>query len=145
MAPRLLCSDGPPIMTIPFSKPITVKPDTTVRELVRLMKEKDMSSAVVIDDTGRLLGVVTDRVLVEKIVFEEKPYNTKVMDIMIKDPLTGKASWSIAKALEAMAAIGVRHLVIVDDENKPIGILSLRDLVRHMIEDVDVQELPASD
>ncbi len=141
MAPRLICSEGPPIMTIPLLKPLIVKPNDKVSDVAKEMKKRDISIAIVLDGEGRLIGTLSDRDIVTKIVAEGKPLDTPVSEALNRDPLKGRPTWSLAKALEAMAAIGARHMVVLDDDGKPIGVLNIKDLVRHIIEDVDVQEL----
>jgi CBS domain-containing protein len=145
MAPRLICSEGPPIMTIPLIKPLIVKPDDEIIEVAKKMKENDASTAVILDDSGKVVGVVSDRDIVTKLVAEGKPYTTKVDEIMDRDPLIGRTTWTLAKALEAMAAVGVRHMIVVDEHETLVGILSIKDLVQHIIEEIDIHELVAAE
>jgi CBS domain-containing protein len=141
MSPRLLCSDGPPIMTIPLIKPLVVKLNDKVSDVAKEMKKRDISIALVLDDEGKLIGTLSDRDIVTKIVAEGRPVDTPVSVALNRDPLKGRPTWSLGKALEAMAAIGARHMVVIDDDGKPLGVLNIKDLVRHIIEDIDVQEL----
>jgi len=145
MAPKLICSEGPPIMTIPLNKPLVVNPENEIANVARLMKEKDTSIAIVLEDSNKIVGAVSDRDIVTKLVAEGKPYNTKVKEIMNTEPLIGRTTWMLAKALEAMAAIGVRHMIVVDEHEDPVGVLNIKDLVRQILEDVDVHELAAAE
>jgi CBS domain-containing protein len=109
-----------------------VEETTSVREAARKMREKNVSSLLVVDTSGIPVGLVTERDIVRKFCINDVSTHTVTSkDIMSSPLLTISVSSSISSAAEIMLKNNVRHLLIVDDGNKPIGIITPLDFVRH--------------
>ncbi len=108
--------------------PVVINPESTAIEAARVMKEIGVSALPVVDIDGRLKGIVTERDFVWKIIAEEKPYNTPISEIMTKDLVVIGENETIRDALRLMNRFKVRHLPVIDEKGRLIGILSLRDI-----------------
>ncbi|WP_425045734.1 KpsF/GutQ family sugar-phosphate isomerase [Primorskyibacter sp. S87] len=104
-----------------------VKSDTPMSETLIEMTSKGFGIAAVVDTEGRLTGIVTDGDLRRNMA------NLMTHDagkVATQNPITARADDLAAQALAVMNQRKITVLVIVDDENKPIGILHLHDLLR---------------
>ena len=91
-----------------------------------------MSSLLVVDTSGIPVGLVTERDIVRKFCINDVSTQTLTnKDIMSSPLLTISVSSSISTAADMMLKNNVRHLLIVDDGYKPIGIITPLDFVRH--------------
>ncbi|MEM3404121.1 MAG: CBS domain-containing protein [Nitrososphaeria archaeon] len=105
---------------------VTAKPDTSVKEIAKTMLEKRISSIVIVGDGGKLRGIVTKADLEAWYAHEEKGAYI-VFDFMTKKPVTVRPSHSIFIATSLMSKHNISRLVVVDNENKPIGVITLTD------------------
>ena len=113
-------------------QPVTVRPDTTVREAIQIMLGRDLGALLVVGPDGGLLGIFSERDLLTKVAGMHEPYaELPVREFMTPNPETVTATDTLAFALHKMDVGGYRHLPVVAD-GRPVGILSVRDLVRHL-------------
>jgi CBS domain-containing protein len=104
------------------------KSSNNVREVAKLMSDKNVGAVAVLD-SGRLVGIFSERDLMKRVVAAGlDPSRTKVADVMTKELVVGRPEDDINDALQKMHSIGCRHLPIVDSGNL-IGMISLRDLL----------------
>jgi len=109
-----------------------VEETTSVREAARKMREKNVSSLLVVDTSGIPVGLVTERDIVRKFFINDvSAYTLTSKDIMSSPLIAISVSSSISTAADMMLKNNVRHLLIVDDGDKPIGIITPLDFVRH--------------
>ena len=107
---------------------------TSVMEAARKMKEKNVSSLVVVDNEKRPLGIVTERDLVRKACVNDiRTSVINVNEIMSSPIITIDSSSSASEAVDMMVQKNVRHLLVVDKKNnnsinKPVGIITPLDL-----------------
>lgn len=107
--------------------PVTVEPLTSVTEVARIMRDRDLG-AVLVTDGDRLRGLVTDRDLVIRSVADGgDPEQTTVAAACSDELLTVRSDDELGHAVEVMREHAVRRLPVVD-EGRPVGILSLGDL-----------------
>lgn len=111
---------------------IYVYPFHTVREAAAIMVEKNVGSVVVIDEAGRLMGIVTRTDILRHVVAKGlNPDNVKVGDIMTRNPLYVLADTPLEEAARLMGSRGIGHLPVLDPKTfKPIGMISKRDILR---------------
>lgn len=108
---------------------ITVKPSTTIRDAVKIMAEANVGSVLIVNEQGKLIGIFTERDLV-RIVAREIDLGTPIENVMTKKLITATQDEGLASVVYKMIDHGIRHIPIVDNSGKPIGILSIRDLLR---------------
>lgn len=108
---------------------VTMPRNAPVSDAARAMKTSDIGTVIVEEDGGKLFGVVTDRDIVVRAIAEDcDPHRTQVGDICSKSLVTLKPTDSVDEAVRRMKENAVRRLPVVDDKEKPIGIVSLGDL-----------------
>jgi CBS domain-containing protein len=118
----------------------TVSPETTVMESVKLMNDQKVGAVAVIKN-GTLHGIFTERDLMIRVVLQDKdPKATKVVDVMTEKPISVHADIHMGEALRIMTEHHFRHLPVVDEKNKVLGLLSIRNLL-HIRVDKLSQEL----
>jgi len=106
---------------------------TSLMEAARKMKEKNVSSLVVVDKEKRPLGIVTERDLVRKACVNDiRTSAINVNELMSSPIITIDSSSSALEAVDIMVQNNVRHLLVVDKNNnsinKPVGIITPLDL-----------------
>ena len=106
---------------------------TPVMEAARKMKEKNVSSLVVVDNEKRPPGIVTERDLVRKACVNDIRTSAINVNEIISSPIiTIDSSSSASEAVDMMVQKNVRHLLVVDKKNnninKPVGIITPLDL-----------------
>jgi CBS domain-containing protein len=111
--------------------PISIHADATVRDAIRMMVEKRIG-CLLVEDRGQLTGVFTERDVLNKIALERSALDSPVSSFMTRSPATITARDSIAYALHAMDVGGYRHIPVVTDNRRPIGIVSVRDILRFL-------------
>jgi CBS domain-containing protein len=112
---------------------VTANPETTAAQAARLMREHHVGSLVVVDadvDSGRPLGIVTDRDLVLAVMAEElDPSLFTVGDLMTTDLALATADGGLMLAVNTLRERRLRRLIVVDDAGRVVGLLTLEDLL----------------
>jgi signal-transduction protein with cAMP-binding, CBS, and nucleotidyltransferase domain len=93
------------------------------------MVEKGTGAALVNDDERPVPCIVTERDLLNSIGHGEDPDTELVAEHMSEGVVAASPDWSLEHAASEMSTRGIRHLVVFED-GEPIGILSIRDIVR---------------
>lgn len=123
-----------PIRMLPFAPPLCVTRETSVAEAIRLMQEHHVG-CVLVQEAGRLVGIFTERDVLNKVAGStHDPAQTPVEMVMTADPEALPGDASISFALNLMSDGGFRHLPLVDEEDRPIGMLSVRHVVNYLAE-----------
>ncbi len=105
-----------------------VKSSDIVRDVAKIMSSKNVGAVAVLD-SGRLVGIFSERDLMKRVVAAGlNPEQTQVGKVMTEDLVVGSPKDDINDALQKMHSIGCRHLPIVDGGNL-VGMISLRDLL----------------
>jgi CBS domain-containing protein len=107
---------------------LAVEPSDTIGEAAQKMVEAGVSS-VAVSDYGRLIGILTERDLTRAVAGRTHSSEARVREWMTPEPITVTESTPAEEAATLMFEHGFRHLPVVDDE-RTIGIVSMRDLAR---------------
>lgn len=100
----------------------------TVRDVARRMSERNIGAVAVLD-SGKLVGVFSERDLMKRVVAEGlNPEKTLIDKVMTRDLVVGKPDDDLDSALQKMHAVGCRHLPVVE-RGSLVGMISLRDLL----------------
>ena len=136
-------AEGPPALSAEvFQRPIEqlfskralgVDVGATVGEAVALMRDKGYGSVVVTRD-GKLAGIFTERDLMTRVIgtipdFEKTP----IADVMTANPVSLRKEDAIIHVAHHMHVGGYRHLPIVDENDVPVSIVSIKDVVRYIM------------
>jgi CBS domain-containing protein len=109
---------------------LMVGPDHTLREAAALMARLSVGAAVVLDTDSEGPGIITERDLLHSVAAGQDPNREVVRDHVTQQAIIATGESSLHEAAEAMIRGGFRHLIIVDDTTEPVGMLSIRDIVR---------------
>jgi CBS domain-containing protein len=105
----------------------------SVLEAAKYLREKQVRSAGVVDSTGKLIGVVSQSDISDKVAAENKcPAWSNVTEIMSRDLVTVTPEVSFDDCLRLMEQNGVYHLLILGEGHKYLGMLSVSDLLKVM-------------
>jgi predicted transcriptional regulator len=110
----------------------STSPDASVYEALKLMAEKNIASLVVLED-GKPIGIMSERLYAREIVLKGRTsVGTVVRQIMSTRVLYARPNQSVQECMAVMAAKGVRHLPVLQNEELA-GIVSIGDLVKSVI------------
>lgn len=114
-----------------------VSPRDSIEQAVRTMVGCRTGFALVMDgDNGaaRLIGIFTERDFVNRVVAAGVDVSTPVEKVMTPGPKVVRASGTVQSAVEMMESGGYRHLPVVGEQGEPVGVLSVKDVVRYLVE-----------
>jgi len=102
----------------------------TVLAAAKLMVQHNIGLLVVTDvaPNGNLVGVISERDIM-RMIASGRTLGALVNDVCTRNVVTVRGNSDVAEAAKAMNKQGIRHVVVVDDGNKPVGVVSMRDLV----------------
>jgi CBS domain-containing protein len=112
----------------------SIEETTTIQEAAKKMKDKNVSSLVIVDMSGKPVGLVTERDIVRKVCINDVRTSTVTSKEIMSSPLiTIDSKSSLSVAADMMLENNVRHLLVVDEgsANKPIGIITPLDFTRY--------------
>ncbi len=137
--------------------PITVKPQTPIKEAIKILAEQCISGLPVVDEAGKLVGIISETdllwqetgvepplhiVFLDSVIYLENParYDQElhkalgqtVGEVMSDHPISVTPDQPLRKAAKLMQEKSIRRVAVTDDEDKVIGILTTGDIVRAM-------------
>jgi CBS domain-containing protein len=116
------------IRDVMTTNPQTLPESTTVREAAETMRANDIGDVVVVDDDGKLSGILTDRDIVVRVVAEARdPRATRIGDIASRELTAVSPDDPVGRAVQLMRERAIRRLPAVE-RNKVVGIVSIGDL-----------------
>lgn len=134
------------------AEPVTVEPGTAVKTALALLDEHNVTSMPVVTPDGRIAGVVSEADLIHDLVgpdprLHEIPVKPStdlrprcVADVMSPHAVTVRPDTDLAVAVELATSTGIKSLPVVDDDNRVVGIISRRDVVRMLARSDDLLE-----
>ncbi len=123
-----------PLAKIPRRRHATVGLDATVATAVATMNKAKVGCVLIVHE-DRLAGIFTERDALTKVLGPGlDPATTPISDVMTSDPTVIPDSASIAFTLHHMSIEGYRHLPLVDNNERPTGVVAMRDIIMWMVE-----------
>jgi CBS domain-containing protein len=119
-----------PIRVLEPRAPLWVPPTATLADVVAIMREHRIGCVLVRDDE-ELVGILTERDLLLKLALPPDPHATAAT-LMTPEPETLTPDDPIAWALNKMSVGGFRHVPLVDGRGRPVGMVSVRDIVDYL-------------
>jgi CBS domain-containing protein len=122
----------------------TVAPDQTVGELIEVLNERHVGAMVVVDADGVLQGIVSERAVL-RLAYDKKSKTVdckkKISDIMRKrgEISTVTMNTRVREVMELMQKERTRHMIVVDERDKAITCLSIRDIVEKLLATVETE------
>jgi CBS domain-containing protein len=118
---------GKNVRDLMTQNPRAVRPDDTVVDAARMMRDENVGSLPVVD-SDRLIGMVTDRDVSVRVVAEGRdPSEVSVQEIASRNPVTAEATSELNEALQLMARHQVRRLPVTE-EGRLVGIIAQADV-----------------
>ena len=112
----------------------TVASDATVFEALEILAEKNIGALPVVDQTGKLVGIFSERDYARKVILKGKSSrDTQVRELMTPKVFHVRPNRSLEDCMHLMTEKRIRHLPVVAD-NKLIGIITIGDVVKAVIE-----------
>jgi CBS domain-containing protein len=121
---------------------LTVGPSHSLRAVARLMAQRSVGAAVVMDPDGNGPGIITERDVLISIGAGQDPDTELVAEHLTREVVFAAPEWSLEEAATAMVRGGFRHLIVLE-RGETVGILSVRDIVRCWTEDGAICPVPA--
>ena len=112
--------------------PVMVAPDAPCGQLSKLMRNRGIGSVVVVKD-GFPVGVVTERDLVHRVLAEGRDPDKCDADQVCTKPVVAVSIYAdVDMAVDMMNEYGIRRLVVVDEKDRVVGILTTDDIARNL-------------
>ena len=119
------------IATLGPAEPICLPPTATVEEAIGRMLERRQACVLVVDRDGRLTGILTERDVLTRVAGAgREPRRTALREVMTPNPEALTAGHRIAYAVHCMSVAGFRTVPLVDTDRRPIGIVTVSDVIR---------------
>ena len=110
----------------------TVSPDTSVQESAKKMHDNGIGSVVVVDESGRLIGILTSTDFVRIAAEGGCPSEMAVENFMSGDVVTTSVNTTIRDVADTMVEHGFHHVPVVDDEDGVVGMVTTTDLTAYL-------------
>jgi CBS domain-containing protein len=121
-----------PISVLQPPSPVCAERGTSVADVVRQMQDHHIGCVLIVEE-GKLSGIFTERDLLAEVFGSKLDSETTSVDrFMTVNPETLKPSDSIVFALNKMSLGGFRHIPLLDDESRPVGVISVKDIVDYI-------------
>ena len=115
----------------------TVYPESSVYDALELLEDKNLGSLDVIEKNGKLDGIFTERDYARKVILKGRSSkDTRIQDIMTDDPIFVTPDTDVQDCMQIMTNKFIRHLPVMDHDEL-IGIISIGDVVKYVIEKKD--------
>jgi CBS domain-containing protein len=112
---------------------VVIGPDASVRDLVALLGERNLGAVVVSTDGTTMAGIVSERDIVRRLATDENVLNETVAEVMTQVVHTCHPHDSVESLMTTMTDHRIRHLPVVDEEGRLTGIVSIGDVVKSTI------------
>ena len=118
---------------------ITIRPQATVNEMLQLLRDHNLGAVVVSEDGRRIDGIVTERDVVRQLVEGPHFLDAPVSNVMTADVQTCQPNDSVHDLMTTMTNRRIRHLPVVDDDGLLEGIVSIGDVVKSHITQIEFE------
>lgn len=108
---------------------ITIRPEQSVGEAVRVLASHNIGALVVVDQALTPVGILSERDIVRAAARSEQAFGQRVSEIMTRDVITGLPHDDLLSVANTMTDRRIRHLPVVDG-GRLVGIVSIGDLVK---------------
>jgi CBS domain-containing protein len=120
--------------------PAAVPLTATVAEAVQAMLDRHMGAAAVVDENGVVAGIFTERDVLSKVALSGRDPNAlAVREVMTTPVIMATRQTGIAEALQTMIELRHRHLPVVEEDGRLIGILSIRHVLERKVDELTRQ------
>ncbi|HVJ04636.1 MAG TPA: CBS domain-containing protein [Candidatus Saccharimonadales bacterium] len=122
------------------ANPIVVPVASTAADAIQAMVRRGMGAATVVDEHGVVAGIFTERDVMTRVALSGRdPHTVPLTEVMTTPVLMATRSTSIAEAISVMINHQKRHLPVVEDDGRIIGILSIRHVLERKVDELTAQ------
>jgi CBS domain-containing protein len=107
---------------------VTAKPNITIKDAVRTLREKHVGSIVITDNSQKCLGIFTERDAI-RILSSDTSLDIPIEQVMSKNVITIGKEASLEEVRRLTTSHGIRHLPVVDSKGRLVGLISVRKLI----------------
>lgn len=122
------------IRDLGIEPPITVAGEDRISAAIDLLRRKSKGCVLVCDPVGKLLGIFTERDILTRVLAKGKSQEDPVAEVMTTSACTVRPTDHVRDVIQRMNAGGYRHMPVVDEQDRVIGIVSVRRIVNYLIE-----------
>ena len=110
--------------------------ETPISEIALALKDKKIGAVPIVDEDNKLLGIVSERDIVAKLVVEAKDADlTTAKEIMTSKIITAKLNDDINYTIDVMKNNNIRHMPVLDENNRLTDFFSIRDFLKAEMQD----------
>jgi len=111
---------------------VTTAPTTTIFDAVKQMEDNRIGSLPVVDSTGKVIGMLTERDCMRKVLLKEQPLRSVTVGEVMSSPIvTVQSTELVESCMMIMTEKRLRHLPVME-HSKLIGLISIRDVVKFL-------------
>ena len=121
-----------PVSGIELKAVVDVDPGMSVADVLALM-QREQAGSVLVCREGRLAGIFTERDTL-RIIATGQDTSAPIESVMTANPVTVRATDSVGTAIARMHRGGHRRLPMVDEDGRPVGVVTVAGLVRYLVE-----------
>jgi CBS domain-containing protein len=127
-----------PLSVLPARKPIVLPADCSVTDAIRAMQQEHRGAVVITEDgtpNSALRGIFTERDVLLRVTGRGRnPATLQLSEVMTENPERLIEDSSIAWVLNKMSVGGFRHVPVVDAQDRPVFVISVRDVVEFLVD-----------
>jgi len=123
-----------PIRALPLEPPVVLPPTATLAEAVETLQQRHVGCVLITGPDKKLQGLFTERDLLNRVAGRRLDWGSPVTDFMTRSPETLRPEDRIAWALHMMHVGGYRNVPLTDAEGKPVGLVSVKDIVAFIVD-----------
>lgn len=122
-----------PVTVLETREAITLREEATVQEAIDLLIRAHIGAILVVDEKGQLSGIFTERDVIRRVLPKrEDPATMRLGRYMTPNPDAVRTVDMVAYAMHYMHIGGYRHVPVVDDEHRPVTVVSVKDVVSYL-------------
>jgi len=120
--------------SLPLRETITIPPETNIQEAISKMREKGLGCAVIVDASGRTVGIFTERSVINALMQDAALEDLTVSNFADRNSLQVKRADPIRRVWDGVLLHGCRFICVTDDEGHPVGVTGHRGLAEYVSE-----------
>ena len=117
----------------------SISPEATVAELVRTLCDQRVGALLVLDQTGSIVGIVSERDVVRALGENPLALRDSVGAIMTSDVVTAPDQAEVAELMQVMTERRIRHIPVLDDSGNLSGLVSIGDVVKSRMDELEAE------
>lgn len=115
---------------------LTISPDAFASTVARLITSENVGAVVAVDPGGRVVGIVSERDIVRSLAQQGQAISClRVTEVMTTEVLVCHQDDSVDRVIKSMTERKVRHIPVVDETHRMIGLVTISDIVRSVLFD----------